>query len=133
MQLELFKIKNRHSIKSALSLKFFECVVNLEEISVVVVTIYFVKVLVPAVVEISVAQTTQQTTMFQLGFESMPNQVNVVELKCFRASANVTEGMPFQKNTLDFRATCSQMFATGYLLRVPPSLLHSAPPQFRSV
>ena len=94
-----------------------------------VVTIYFVKVLIPAVVEISVAGRAKQTTVFQLGFESMPNQVDMMQLKCFRASANVTERVLFQQYTLDFRATCSQMLATGYLICVPSSLLHSAPPK----
>lgn len=94
-----------------------------------VVAIYFVKVLIKTMMKVCVTGRAKQATMFQLGFESMPNQVDVMQLKCFGASANVTERVLFQQNTLDFRATCSQMLATGYLLCVPSSLLHSAPPK----
>ena len=75
---KIYQIKKRHSIKSALSLKFFEYIVNLEEVCVVVVAVNFVEVLIPAMVEISVAGRTKQATMFKAGGISVANQENMV-------------------------------------------------------
>ena len=65
----------------ALSLEFFQSVVNCKEVCVRVVAEYFVKVLIPAMVEISVAGRAKQATMDEQSFESVADEVNVMQLE----------------------------------------------------
>ena len=92
-------------------LKFFENVVNLHKVDIRILLKRNVQILVPSLMELSMAIRTQKSRPLEFRGEPVTNEINVVDLQFAFTSTNITRRILRHENFFDTLTSATKMFA----------------------